>query len=97
MAKAPERLIETRPSGSARPDAVQGQTPHVLSARFVLSDAGSSACFSPSHAFTDPPFLAAFLFHIVASDTDTGLVMCLQITCVSPVIWGKGFQLGAFG
>lgn len=66
-----------------------------LSARFVLSDAGASACFLPSHAFTDAAFLTAFLFHIIASDTVP--VMCTQITPISPIMWGKGCQLEAFG
>lgn len=53
VAEAPKRLIETGPSGSPQPDAVKWQPLWALSARFMLSDAGSSAYFLPSHAFTD--------------------------------------------
>ena len=96
VAEAPERLIETSPRGCPRPAAVPVVSAcGALSAPFVLSDARSSACFSLSHAFTDPAPLAAFLFHVTASDTVP--VMRLHIPPISPVKWGKGRQLGHLG
>lgn len=82
---APEGMVKNQPTWLSVPAAL----PVVCcceawSAQIVLSDAGSPACFLPSHAFTHPGFLAPFLFYIIASDTVS--VICLRITPTGPVM-----------